>query len=129
MTGHSGAAAGLDPPLSGPQLDGSLRGQRALGVRVGVGAGAQGVTPLEEAEVGAVGDGSRVWSRSRLTHPQLGQGEVPPCGRDSGASENLGVPNISTRSVRQMGNTEVSYQQLTIITYHYINLKEKLLYN
>lgn len=89
MAGHSRAAAGLDPALSGPQLDGSLRGQWALGVRVGVGAGAQGVAPLEEAEVGAVGDGSRVRGRSRLTHPQLGQGEVPPCGRDSEGGQNL----------------------------------------
>lgn len=78
MTGHSGAAARLHPPLSGPQLDGLLRGQWALGVRVGVGAGAKGVTPLEEAEVGAVGNGGRVRSRIRLTHAQLGQVEVSP---------------------------------------------------
>lgn len=116
MTGHPGAAAGLHPPLSGPQLDGSLGGQGALGIRVGIGAGAQGVTPLEEAEVRAVGDSSRVRGRSRLTHPQLGQGEVPPCGGDSGGSENLGVPIVSTRPVPCTGNIKESYQRLTIIT-------------
>lgn len=87
MTGHSRAAAGLNPSLSGPQLDGPLWRQRPLGVRVGIGAGAEGITPLEEAQVGTVGNGSWVGSRSRLTHAQLGQGEVTPCESEGAGSQ------------------------------------------
>lgn len=76
VAGHSWAAAGLYPPSSGPQLDGSLWRQWALWIWVCIGAGAEGVAPLEESQVGAVGNSSRMRCGSRLTHSQLCQGEV-----------------------------------------------------
>lgn len=46
VTGHSRAASGLHPPLSGPQLDGTLWGQRSLRVRVGIRTRAEWIPPL-----------------------------------------------------------------------------------
>lgn len=79
VTGHSWAAAGLYPSLSAPQLDGSLWRERPLWVRVSVGACAEGIPPLEEAQVRTVGNSSRVRSGSGLAYSQLSQSEVTPC--------------------------------------------------
>ncbi len=61
--GEARAAAGLDV-VAGPQLDDLLRWDRALWVGVRIGAGAQRVATLQEADVWAV----RVLMRARFTN-------------------------------------------------------------
>lgn len=97
--GHSWAAAGLYPSPFSPQLDGSLGGQRPLRVRVGIGACAERVAPLEEAEVGAVGNGSGVRRWSRLAYSELGQGEVPPCGGEKAELQRWCVGSYLSKAV------------------------------